>query len=549
MTIIDRLPGFSWGLVETTPVFKEELQHEFSDNTPYEKYFSVQMNDVVLDVGANIGLFSLSIADKKPSIVYTFEPQKEIFSTLESNINNLKRFIPNFNCVTINKAINSSNGKFMSLGLFDPSTTEIREKENEADGLKFKDFLHENQIKHIDFLKLDCEGGEWDILNEENKDFILDNVFKISGELHFGPEFKENFVWFRDNILAKCKNYWVEAVDGTDIKWWVFDPSFYDFYSRIYIHIDNRRAKDRFVFKENFSLINHKGKKEWWRLTDIPTLEFTTSIPRKGCVVDCAFCPQRTLQNKYKGEQYLSLENFKKIIDKLPKEIRITFSGFVEPWMNKWTTDMVLYAYEKGHDIAIFTTGVGWTLDDVERIKDIQFNKQEKENGGFCLHLPDAELIAKHPITNNLISVYKRFKELENDIKGFYTMSMSEVHPVVKDIFPNPEIPEFWSRAGNLLGEAIIKPELQKWMTRVKHAVVGDNMSTCNCIEELYHNVVLPNGDVVLCCMDYDLKHILGNILEQDYEDVIPAPFQCFTLCNTCENGTPQSTKKIRKSI
>ena len=64
---------------------------------------------------------------------------------------------------------------------------------------------------------------------------------------------------------------------------------------------------------------------------------------------------------------------------------------------------MVLYAYEKGHDVAIFTTGVGWTIDDVERIKHIKFNKQEKENGGFCLHLPDADLIAKHPITNNLI--------------------------------------------------------------------------------------------------------------------------------------------------
>ena len=547
MTIIDRLPGFSWGLVEQSPLFKEELRHEFRDTTPYEKYFQVQMDDIVIDAGANVGLFSLTIGNKSPRIIYSFEPQPDIFGTLEANISNLKRFLPNFNCKTFNKAISSTNEKFMSLGLFDLSTTEIREKENEAHGIKFKDFLKDENISYIDFLKLDCEGGEWDILNEENANFILDNVFKISGELHFGPEFKDNFVWFRDNILKKFKNYWVEAVDGTDIKWWVFDPNFYDHYSRIYIHIDNRRAKDRFLYKQNFQVVNSKGQKEWWRLTDIPTLEFTTSIPKKGCVVDCAFCPQRTLQNKYNGEPYLSLENFKKIINKLPTEIRITFSGFVEPWMNKWTTDMLLYAHEKGHDVAVFTTGVGWTLDDVERIKHINFTK--KENGGFCLHLPDKDLIAKHPITNNLISVYKRFKELENEINGFYVMSMSEVHESVIDIFPDAEIPKFWSRAGNLLGEAIIKPELEKWMYRVNHAVVNDNMSTCNCIEELYHNVVLPNGDVVLCCMDYDLKHILGNILEQDYEEIIPHPFQCFTLCNTCENGTPQSTKKIRKTL
>jgi radical SAM protein with 4Fe4S-binding SPASM domain len=32
---------------------------------------------------------------------------------------------------------------------------------------------------------------------------------------------------------------------------------------------------------------------------------------------------------------------------------------------------------------------------------------------------------------------------------------------------------------------------------------------------------VLPNGDVVLCCMDYGLKHKLGNLLVNSYEDIL----------------------------
>ena len=283
-------------------------------------------------------------------------------------------------------------------------------------------------------------------------------------------------------------------------------------------------------------------KKDYWRLTPYPTLEFTTSIPPKGCVIDCAFCPQKTLLNVYDSDKTMTLENFKKVIDKLPKEIRITFSGFTEPWLNKHCTDMLLYAHEQGHPVSAFSTGVGMTLDDVERIKDIPFT--QGPNGGFCLHLPDQELIAKHPITPRYIEVIKRFKELENHIQGFYVMSMSEVHDDIKPIFATAHVPEFWSRAGNLLGEAIIKPELAKIADRFKHMDHGDKQMTCNCIEDLYHNVVLPNGDVSLCCMDYGLKHILGNIYEQEYEDIIPRPLQCFSLCQGCENGIEPKNKK-----
>jgi hypothetical protein len=231
----------------------------------------------------------------------------------------------------------------------------------------------------------------------------------------------------------------------------------------------------------------------------------------------------------------MTLENFKKVIDKLPKEIRITFSGFTEPWLNKHTTDMLLYAYEQDHPISAFSTGIGMTLKDVERIKNIPFT--QGPNGGFCLHLPDQERIAKHPITPRYIKVLEYFKSIQHEIQGFYVMCMGEVHDDVKHIFPTAHIPEFWSRAGNLLGEAIIKPELQKFQDRFKHMDHGAQEMTCGCVEDLYHNVVLPNGDVSLCCMDYGLKHIIGNIFEQDYDDIIPAPFTTFKLCQTCENG------------
>jgi MoaA/NifB/PqqE/SkfB family radical SAM enzyme len=103
-------------------------------------------------------------------------------------------------------------------------------------------------------------------------------------------------------------------------------------YSTITIYIDNRNPKpDR-----------------KWKNSVMPTMEFTTSIDTKnGCVVDCVFCPQRTLQKSYKGERFLSLDNFQKAVDKMPEEIRVTFAGFTEPWLNPKTTEMLLYAHRK----------------------------------------------------------------------------------------------------------------------------------------------------------------------------------------------------------
>jgi|TARA_Y100000022_G_scaffold199579_1_gene212390 hypothetical protein len=292
---------------------------------------------------------------------------------------------------------------------------------------------------------------------------------------------------------------------------------------------------DEILFTEDLSSQEISVNADW-KTTNHPTMEFTTSIDVKnGCVVDCVFCPQRTLQESYKGERFLSLENFKKSVDKIPKEVRITFAGFTEPWLNLKCTEMVLYAHEKGHQISIFTTGIGMTIKDLDRIKHIPFAGYP--NGNFTLHLPDSERKAKHPITNNYVKLIEYFGELRNDINNFQIMAMGPIHDSVSHVFPTAHSPEMWSRAGNLSREMILKPELLNRANEFKSIYHGEEPKTCGCLEKLYHNVVLPNGDVSLCCMDYGLKHIIGNIFEQSYEEVVPKNNSCFNLCKFCENA------------
>ena len=307
---------------------------------------------------------------------------------------------------------------------------------------------------------------------------------------------------------------------------------------------------------EEPKIVDIEPKKPKWAVTDYPTLEITTVIPTKGCVVDCVFCPQEILKKSYTDEmRFMTMADFKKAIDKVPNNVRIIFSGFIEPFMNKHCSDMMIYAYEKGHPIAAFTTGIGMTLDDVEKIKHIPFD--DGPNSGFTLHLPDKEHLAKHPITKRYISVLKAIKKAK--FSSFYLMSMGDVHEEVEKLGiwkkEDIHIPVMWSRAGNLKGEAQMKPELRKVMDRVRDASEYNSENyvegelTCGCVEDLYHNILLPNGDVSLCCMDYGLKHITGNLYEQSFEDSIPDNNQSFSLCNGCENAIPVKDKLANKSL
>ena len=38
--------------------------------------------------------------------------------------------------------------------------------------------------------------------------------------------------------------------------------------------------------------------------------------------------------------------------------------------------------------------------------------------------------------------------------------------------------------------------------------------------DRIYQNVLLPNGDVVLCCMDWSAEYVLGNLKRDQFEDL-----------------------------
>ena len=200
------------------------IQEIFKDRL-YEKIFEVNEGDIVVDFGASLGPFIYSILHKNPKQCYAVEP-------LSGQIEILHRNIGRDNVKIIQGAI--TERKHLSI--------EWDTIIEDAPTLTFREFIEGNNIDRIDFLKCDCEGGEYDVFRQENMEF-LKSIPKIVTEFHMREDENYNkarFKWFRDNILTQFNKFEVRSVDGVDIKWDLYNDHFLEWYNEVIIHIDNR---------------------------------------------------------------------------------------------------------------------------------------------------------------------------------------------------------------------------------------------------------------------------------------------------------------------
>ena len=267
-------------------------------------------------------------------------------------------------------------------------------------------------------------------------------------------------------------------------------------------------------------------------------IEITTQI---GCFINCHFCPQERLLNAYRElsrTRQMTLEVFCEIVDKLPEEVDIHFSGFCEPWLNPHCTDMVCYAAQKNHRVAIYTTLQGMTLQDFNAIKHIPFKI-------FSIHLPDEAQNTRIDLTPEYLELLEHILEhFKQDPTGINFSLHGEIHPEITEALPTAlqqvyrlgqQTVQLIDRAGNLTSAAL---NHQHVLEPLQCKISGTTFNK---------NILLPDGTVVLCCMDYALSEILGNLRTMDYQDLFStAAFRAYkqaviegqeTLCSYCSNA------------
>lgn len=218
-----KLDGFNWGDKEEWYI--EMTKVEFDQEQMYSRVFDVEEGDIVVDFGGSIGPFTYSILDKNPKQCYVVEPISKQIEILTTNVGRK-------NVKIIHGAI--TDKKYMEI-VWDGVSENVPT-------YTFKEFLTQNNIDKIDFLKTDCEGGEYEIFQLSNVEF-LKTIPKIVGEFHLKNNDELHnckFRWFRDNILPKFNKYEIFSIDGVNIKWDLWNEHFLEYYNEVIIHIDNR---------------------------------------------------------------------------------------------------------------------------------------------------------------------------------------------------------------------------------------------------------------------------------------------------------------------
>ena len=280
------------------------------------------------------------------------------------------------------------------------------------------------------------------------------------------------------------------------------------------------------------------------------TISFTTNV---GCRIQCKFCPQDDIMTSYTEKENISkisfgdppmmtYQTFVDMLEKIPKDVVIIFSGFTEPYLNPECGKMIEHTFQKGYRIEILSTLVGMTLDDVDILKKI-----EKKLIKLTIHLPDTEKYAKIALTDQFKQVLKKIVSLP--IENTYFMTMGTL----------PEEIE------NIIGIKVHASQMVNWAGHIDDGIVTERIegpTVCSMHEDRDNKyippIILPSGDVVLCCKDWSMEYILGNLLKCSFDDLYQSKtYKDVTqkmasdddnvLCRNCEFAIPVNKMKEHK--
>ena len=169
----------------------------------------------------------------------------------------------------------------------------------------------------------------------------------------------------------------------------------------------------------------------------------------------------------------MPFSTFLKILKNVPKEVDIHFSGFSELFFHPQALEFIEEAL-KEHEVVVYTTTNGMTQEVADKLATYKFKD-------FNVHL--------------------------NPNKGKVKINFPHNTTIVDD---SNKV----SRGGNLYA-------------------TKEHKGVCINSPAYRQNVVLPNGDVYLCCMDYGLKHKVGNLLETNFNDLNRE--SNYDICKHCE--------------
>jgi len=169
----------------------------------------------VIDIGANIGTFSIFASKLGAKKVIAVEPVSSTVAIFKSNIEKAQTQ----NIVVNQNIASNESGNMVKIALHEKtghnSVYNTSDKYEEISTISLKDLLSMAEGDNI-FLKMDCEGGEYDILlnaDFQDMDRISTVAIEIHGDLH--PVYKGI-----DIIRNKLQSFGLRQIKQTKVGCW-----------------------------------------------------------------------------------------------------------------------------------------------------------------------------------------------------------------------------------------------------------------------------------------------------------------------------------------
>jgi FkbM family methyltransferase len=189
-------------------IWFEMFNHYIHDDIgcDYERYGCyIRPGDVVLDLGANIGIFSRRAEERGASRVISFEPISTTFQCLLLN-KGPKTEVHNVGVASVNefrKFVIHTEVSNLGGAKYDPENTLsgfniVYEKDSFV--IDINQIF--SQYRNINFVKMDIEGSEVEVLNSIT-DENLSSIRCLSAEFHRNSE---DFEDFQKSFILRLEN-------------------------------------------------------------------------------------------------------------------------------------------------------------------------------------------------------------------------------------------------------------------------------------------------------------------------------------------------------
>ena len=151
------------------------------DMTHRLDYNMLNENSIVFDLGGYKGQFASDIFSKYCSNIYIFEPAHEFYESIVKRYKyNDKIKVFNFGLadkdIEVNMALENDGS---SIYIEKP----LSEKHDQVKLVEAEKFFTDNNIKHIDLMKINIEGGEYDLLDHLLDTNFVENIENIQPKL------------------------------------------------------------------------------------------------------------------------------------------------------------------------------------------------------------------------------------------------------------------------------------------------------------------------------------------------------------------------------